>query len=345
MHYASNAVLAKARAMYAGHITGPEYDSLISCKSLPELISTLSRRKRYAAVLEKAPRDIRPEQAEELLRMSVYEQLSTLCRYEISGRKDFYKFYIVKRDIEQILRCVRLLISGRAYEYLTDLPPFFDKLTDLDLFGLAKAADFSDVLRVLEGTEYCRVLEPFLPIWRQEGVYLRMEAAFQEYLYRFLFDCIRRDRSDKKQTGEVLKLYLDSEFIIAMYRLKKLHTGDEKIYEAYLRRDCTALTKSQIAALTGAADEKELMRALSDTVYAQDLKGLDLGDTEKVMADFLCKKMIKGLRYYTDPAAVMICYMYLCENEIRNIVRIIEGIRYGIAPERIREVLTGMETQ
>ena len=345
MRYASNAVLAKARAMYAGRITPEEYDALVSCKSLPELIGLLQRRKRYAASFEKAPSTITPAQAEELLRLSVYEQLAILGRYEISERNTFFRFYIVKREIEQILRCIRLLIGGRAQEYLTELPPFFNHLTEINLIRLAEANSIEDVLQVLKGTPYQRILSPYAPIYKEKGVYLQIEAAFHEYLFRFLFDSARRDKSDEKQMEEALRLYVDTEYIIALYRLKKMHAGDEKIYSAYLVKNHTAFSKTQVESLQRARDEKEFMAALAKTAYGEALKALDYGDTEKVISEYICEKYRKGLRFYTDPAAVMVCYMFLAENETMNIIRIIEGIRYQISANEIKGVLTGIRAE
>lgn len=345
MRYASNAVLAKARAMYAGRITSEEYDALVSCKSLSELIGLLQRRKRYAVSLEKAPSSITPAQAEELLRMSVYEQLAILGRYEISERNTFFRFYIVKREIEQLLRCIRLLIGGRSQEYLTELPPFFNSLTELNLFRLAEADSMEDVLQVLDGTPYRRILSPYVPIYKEKGVYLQIEAAFHAYLFAFLFDSAKRDKSDKKQMEEALRLYVDAEYITSMYRLKKMRAGDEKIYSAYLVKNHTAFSKAQIDAMQRARDEKEFMAALAKTAYGEELKALDYGDTEKVIAEYVCEKYRKGLRFYTDPAAVMVCYMFLAENEIMNIIRIIEGIRYQISPNEIKSVLTGVRSE
>ena len=76
MRYASNAVLAKARAMYAGHITPSEYETLISCHTVNELLSQLQRRKRYASSLSRATAQVTPMQAEELLELLKRENLT-----------------------------------------------------------------------------------------------------------------------------------------------------------------------------------------------------------------------------------------------------------------------------
>ncbi|MBR1811319.1 MAG: V-type ATPase subunit [Clostridia bacterium] len=342
MSFASNAVLAKARAMYAGHITGAEYDNLVAAQSLTELLSRLVKRKHYASALEKAHRDITAAQAEELLRISIFEQLSVLSRYEKSGRMDFYKYYIVKNDSLQILRSVRLLISGQMQDYLAQLPPFYDRLTELNLFGLAGARSFEDILSVLQGTPYRKILEPFQPVITEEGAYLRIEAEMNRYLNGYLIDTIKHDKADKKQIFEVGSIILDSRLITSLYRLKKMGIRDERIMTGFFVNGYSSFSPKQVEALLKSQDEKDFMRILSATVYGEALKGLDYGDTEKVMEDYLCAKLMKGLRFYTDPAAIMVCYMFLAENEVKNIVRIIEGIKYGIEPAEIKKVLTGV---
>lgn len=343
MQYASNAVLAKARAMYAGHITFSEYENLIASRSLGELVGKLKHCKRYAGVLEKATPSLTAIQIEELLKMSIFEQLSILCRYEKSSGKSFYKYYIVKKEIEQILKFLRLLISGRANEYLADLPPFFNKLTELNLIALSEVRSIEELLLVLRDTSYRKILEPFAPVYSQSGVYLRIEAAFNEYRFKYLTELINSDKSDKKQLSEVLRIYLDSEFIKTLYRLKKMGVNDEKIYDGYFSAMYTGFSKQQVQKLTAAADVKEFMRVLYETAYGEPLKGIEYGNTEKIIEEYVCEKYIKGLRFYTDSAAILICYMYLADNEVMNIIRITEGVRYGIDAEKILNALTGVK--
>ena len=334
--------MAKARAMYASHITAAEYEALAASGTLPELLTKLEKNKHFAPALERAHRDINPAQAEELLRISIFDRLSVLSRYEISGHTDFYRYYITKNDILQLTRIIRLLLCGRLRDYLAVLPPFYEKLTQLDLYALANADNFEDILRILTGTPYRSVLKPFAQRLTEPDVYLRIEAALNVFLSEDLAEALRRDKSDRKQVDEVVRLYFDSRFITSLYRLKKIGVTDEQLARGYLMNGHTAFSKKQAEALIAAADEKDFMRALSPTVYGEALRGLGFGDTEKVMEDYLCGKLVRGLRSYTDPAAVMICYMMLTEFEVRNAVRIIEGVRYGIEPEEIRKSLTGL---
>lgn len=342
MRYASNALLAKARAMYAGRITAERFTELAASRSLGELIAKLRQNKRYTRLLEKVPTAITVPRLEELLRLSVFEQLNILSRYERSGGKDFFKYYVVKNDIAQILRCVRMLQTGIREKAVAAPPPFFGRTSRLNLFSLAGVKSFPELLNALSGTPYRRLLEPFAPLWGGDSLYLHVEAAFNRYLYTCLSEIIRHDKSDEKQVDKIFSLYFDSEWIISLYRMKKLHMQDAAVISGFLAENYTNFTKAQIDALSRADGVDEFMDILSKTVYAEAFSGIHRGDTEVVVTDYVLRRYRKELRFLTDPAAMVFAYMYLAENEISNIIRVIEGIRYRIGTEQIVSALTGV---
>ena len=51
---ASNAILAKARAMYGRRLTARNYQELLNCRDLPDLISYLKTRTSYSEALQAA---------------------------------------------------------------------------------------------------------------------------------------------------------------------------------------------------------------------------------------------------------------------------------------------------
>ena len=46
------------------------------------------------------------------------------------------------------------------------------------------------------------------------------------------------------------------------------------------------------------------------------------------------------IRFSTHPSVVMLSYIFLAQIEIQDIINIIEGIRYHLAPEGIQKLLT-----
>ena len=51
MAFASNAILAKARSMYGGHLTSSDYEALLSLKSVSEVVNYLKNNTDYSSIL------------------------------------------------------------------------------------------------------------------------------------------------------------------------------------------------------------------------------------------------------------------------------------------------------
>lgn len=80
---ASNAVLAKARALYGRRLRAEDYRRLTDCHTMTELANELKALPLYANTLaEVNPTYARRAQLENLLRQSQYERFDSLCRYD-----------------------------------------------------------------------------------------------------------------------------------------------------------------------------------------------------------------------------------------------------------------------
>ena len=78
---ASNAVLAKARALYGRRLRAEDYRRLTDCHTMTELANELKALPLYANTLaEVNPTYARRAQLENLLRQSQYERFDSLCR-------------------------------------------------------------------------------------------------------------------------------------------------------------------------------------------------------------------------------------------------------------------------
>ena len=94
MSYCANAIMAKSRALYGKRLTAANYNDLVNCKSIGELVSYLKAKTAYAAEFESANADITPFQVEELLKMHILSSFEKISRYEASSGVEFYKYFI-----------------------------------------------------------------------------------------------------------------------------------------------------------------------------------------------------------------------------------------------------------
>lgn len=343
--YSANAVYAKAHAMYGNRLKKQNYDELLNCRSIQELVNYLKTRTEYGTAFENVPSDISAAQIEEMLRLHLLEKFESLCRYEISAGENVYEYFIIKNDIRQLLIMIRLLIIGTPEKYLNSLPPFFNKRSKLDLYGLAGVRSYDELLAVLDGSEYKSLLTPFRDNFSGKGIYIAIESALNNYLKEALHSVVDRKlgRKEKAQLHELVNYRLDMDTIVNIYRLIRLEDADETIIRNYINTKFTNFTQKEIDMLIDAPRARDMMRLMPETYYRRDFAKIEYDYLEGAVQRVMYDKFSKSMRYFTSPTAAMLCFVFLSENEVNNIIRIVEGIKYGIPAKNISAVLIGAE--
>ena len=108
----ANAVLALSRAFYGKRLREADYDALVGCRTLGEFAAYLKSNTEYADILSAPGIPMTAEALEELAAKQQFEHFASICRYELAIGNRFYEFFLLKNEIEQILRCTVSLLSG-----------------------------------------------------------------------------------------------------------------------------------------------------------------------------------------------------------------------------------------
>lgn len=91
---ASNAALAKARAMYGRRLTTADYKRLAACRTMPALAAELKALPMYEEALKAVnPPTARRAQLEAFLRQAIFDRYDSLCRYELSSGHLLYGYF------------------------------------------------------------------------------------------------------------------------------------------------------------------------------------------------------------------------------------------------------------
>ncbi|HIR53301.1 MAG TPA: V-type ATPase subunit [Candidatus Onthovicinus excrementipullorum] len=346
--FSSNTILAKAHAMYAGQLTAANYNDLLNCKSVGEIATYLKNRTVYADVLQDAVTEtLHRKQLESILRKRLFNQYASMCRYELSIGTELYRCFIIQAEVEEILSFLRFLCNHHPEDYIFSLPPFLNEHTKLNLFALAEIKDFEEILRVLNGTEYFKIVEPFVRQSRETGEidYFSLEAEMKKYEFDTLCDIVDQafSGSYKKDVRSYLEREVDIENIINIYRLKHTIQASKEEIDELLVFGRSALTKQELEYLAAASTDTEFLARLKNTRIGQRLREKNYDYLEEGVQKVRFDLEKYSFRFSTNPYIVMFSYIFLAENEVRNITHIIEGIRYSIPPETIKTMLIGVD--
>lgn len=344
MQYSLNAIMTKCRALYGKRLTKQNYDDLVNCSAVNEIVSYLKNKTAYAPTFDSANSDMNSSQIEELLKIHTLESFEKIGRYEISTSVEFYKYFIIKNDIQQILRYLNFLIIGKPEDYLAVLPPFFNKRSELDLYKLAQARSFNEMINSLKGTEYSTALVSFENDYKKPESYLKMECALDQIIWNFESEVVRAySGTAREKIEEIIGYQNDMENLIRIYRLKRLAAENKETIQSYLNLNYTHFTKKNIADMLEQSTASGMLEEAAGSYYSKYFNAAGFTSLEDFTQRILYNKFYKEIRYSTIPVAVMLCYFFLAQNEVKNIIHIVQGVRNGVSSQAIKSLLVGAE--
>lgn len=263
------------------------------------------------------------------------------------GRKElpFYKFLITKMEIGEVLSCIRLLNAGRADEYLLTLPAFFAKHSSFDLYALAKVKNFDELLKLLKPTQYYEILKKYDPSEGEKIDIIKIEIEFNKLYYGKVLDIIDNTFSSevKTQIKDSFGMQIDLSNITDIIRLKKYFSAKSDYIRTLLLPYYFKVNRAALENIMEAPDAETAWQAACNTYYGTQFKKYDFEFVENY-AQQIMFQYHKQLFMFTSSAPVAVTsFLQLKNIEIQNIIHIIEGIRYSLAPAQINKLLVGVE--
>lgn len=337
----SAAVITKARAKYGKRLKEKDYKALLKCNNVASVVSYLKAHTKYSDVLSKtAENEVHRGQVESLLKQKVFYDFDSLCRYEMSEGSPFSEFIIRRYEIEQLVHFLLLLSCNKQEQYIFALPSYFNKHTDIDLYKLSACKDFDSFINALSKSEYQQILKNYAP--DKNGVIdiAGAEDALNVYSYKELYTAISKRKSKKqKQSLKSLCDYVNDFCNISrILRLKKYYNMDEEAIKSHLM-PFGSIKKKTLDSMCEAKDTDEVFDIIATTRIGKRIKQMSIEKEEQLSIKSrynMCKRM---LYYSSDPAVVLLSYMYVSEAELKNIITIIEGVRYNCSVEQIESML------
>ena len=331
-----NAVLAKARAMYADSLTREDYTRLAACRTVGEAANYLKTHTAYGGVLVSL-QNVKFHRArlEATLKRYMFSRVGALCGFEKSLGQPMHRILLYKYEIEYILLCADYLDSDSAGVYSMEWPAFFKKHSDLDPIALERARSPEMLLTAVQGTRYAGIVEKAVRGQTDFSVQVLENALYADFYAQGA--AVIRENFSGKARDELLACFClpaDVKMIESMYRLKKYFPQSGGFFEVAE----TAFTGAQREGLRTAESAEEILEILQGSRYGRYFPKEGASIEQKTQAMEL-RIHEKNIRFSTCPEVVMLSYIGILENEMRNITHIIEGVRYNLSAEEIAAYL------
>lgn len=339
---ADTATATKIRAKLGRRLKTADYDALMEQPTVGDAVAYLKHHTGYRELFSNTnAAQIRRGQVETLLNKTIKRDFISLLKFNVSESRRFLRLFAIRDEIEKLKLLLRLLNSHHTENFAQDTNENLKKLRTVDFPSLAKANDFASFIELLRPTPYYKVLAPFIHNEDQQDVF-NLEMALDMYYSRLSIALMEKALrgKDKEIIAQTLGSETDIKNITLILRLKKYYNFPSEGIYPYIIPNYYKIRESHIRALAESKSYEEAIEIVNRTVY-KDALNIEDKFMEESLNEFignLHRKMFKA-NPYTISAPVS--YIHLKEIEVRNIVKIIEGIRYKMPANEIKKHIVG----
>ncbi len=213
----------------------------------------------------------------------------------------------------------------------------------LDYEKLARATTFEQFVSELKNSIYYKVLQPYLAQPGKQTLF-ELETALDLFYQDLTFDYIKKylSKDEAKLTIKAYGAEVDLQNILFIIRAKVYYGFTAEQIYPYIRGRNYRLKESDIKNLAEATDRQTALDAVRATCYQEVFDG-NLNGIEAKISAYTLKMFKKAFKLKPYSIESILCYIKIREVEIRNVIMITEGIRYGLPPQEIRSYIIGMD--
>jgi V/A-type H+-transporting ATPase subunit C len=333
---------AKAKAMFGERLKAPDYQTLLQKKSVAEIASFLkeetSFRSALAGINEKA---VHRGQLEALLRMDVLYRMEKLLRYADKGSAKFIDIMVMDDEIEAILSCIRNFSYGDKLMLVSALPTYIEQYMCFDLRKLADITDYASLMELLKGTPFEETIGRYQVKSEEDIDFVGLEHELKLHYYERVIETIDKNTHGKaqKQMEDIYRSDIELDNISIIYRLKKYFQAPPAKIQSLLTPMYCHISERAVHDMIENCSSEEVIQKLSSSYYKRFIAGAKFVYIEHYTKMILYNMNEHFIHTYNEPNLVLLSYLLLSECEIQNVIDIIEGVRYGIGQDQIRELL------
>lgn len=331
----SNAIAAKARAIYGKRLTNTNYAELLRLQTVGDVCGYLKNNTAYSKYLSGVNEaSIHRGQLENLLNRSRIEKYFKLCNYDFTRNKGFYRYVISNAEVSIILRALMLINSGTSEDIITKLPTFLQEYTTIDFKAISNVKNFEDLLKVLERTPYKGVL-------RQSNApngnvnFKECEHSLKTFYYKTILEQINTyyKGKTKKELRDIVLMEIELLNLSLIYRLRRYFNKPKEEIKGMLLPFYYKLNARAIDDLLDSQQKDEYIKKMRLNVYNNKMGSVTFNyieDYTKRLKYIISRKM---MRFSSNAPISFYSLMSLTQIEIDNLIIIIEGIRYNTSSQ------------
>ena len=333
---------AKIRAMKGFLFTLEQYEELAKNSSMFEIALKLRQQQMYKRAIsgldDATAKRFSIEQKIILSLTYEYERIyQFISDFRLKGLLDAY---YLKHEIHLINTMLCSVYDKRSINYSeSELSHMIGKKFQIDTVKLKESKNLEEFINNLNATRFYSVLSK---VSKENKIPAQFEMQLDLYYYMNLWKVKNKlDKVNNLIVTKIIGTEIDLRNIIWIYRLKKYYKVEEFNIYAYLIPISYQLQNFELKKMVESKSIYELTSSISSCKYKDEFNDVLLHDS-RIEAVFFYKmsKLLKKLEaQYPNSLVTAISYIYHKEVEIKNLISLIEGVKYKLEAKEIMKHL------
>lgn len=335
---------AKISSMISSLLKSEDYNKLISAHDINDFIDTLSKFSRYSTLFINE-KDITISNIERKLAKYLLSDYFVIFPHCQVHTKFFLQQVFKRYEIKNLKIILKAKKENYTYNETADMLYDLKKYgSDIDFKKVFETAGISDIIESLKKTEYFQVLTDANIIFQKTDSLFPFESALDYFYFQQIKNkSYTLDAMDQQSVHRIIFAQIDLLNLIWIYRGKyNYNLSSDEILSRKFNFGYN-LPANIINELVSAPTVSAFCSVIEKTSYKNllDENGkLDPDYLEGKMNRIILKQALTVKSGLTFNIGLILCYLLLTEFEVKDLISILECIKYKIPTQEIKKYLT-----
>jgi len=335
------AVNAKIKAMEGSFLKDEDYRNLLMLDSVVDIARYLKEKTAYSQALASVEvENIHRGMLENLMKQNMVRNIDKIIHYFTGDYRDFIKTLYAKYEIEELKVIARAVYNGKdTAEFRSSA--FVGKYSGIDHDRVFEAKSIRDIIHALEGSDFYKFLKPLVDGNFTENPFrfeMVMDMSYYSILQKEWNTLSQRDRKILEHAQGIIADMLNLQWIYRGIKFYKLSPEELLNYTIGISY---RLDFKQLKELCYSQSLEEFFRITRNTKYSFLFK-------EDETTDIYMERRLERHTYFALKALVKennlsiisaFSFIIFLELEVRDIIAIVEAIRYRIPVEQAHKYI------
>ena len=337
---AYSGIITKTKAMSATLLTEQDYNKIVSCSSVSEVIAFLKEHRGYRSLFKDMDMGVHRGEIEHELIHALEMMYTKIYRFSPAKKRKAVQIFFCRFEVLVIRLCLRRIIKEEQVIDLSFFEEFFQKHSKLNLEKMMNQQTIEGFVESLKGTDYYQVLTEVEYIEKPTlfDYQTRLDVYYYERIWKMKDTCM--SKKERSAYTDIVGRNIDILNVMWIYRFKTyFNTDNGKIMRSIIPIHYK-LTKKMIAKMVAAESVAELNEIVVKSPYRKLFREeITCEEIEAAYQKYLYKVYQTQARQNPMSIIPVEYFLYLKEREIDKLTTALECVRYHLPAEKSLAIL------